>query len=56
MDMTQYNNIITTLCPFKSDKSHIINRKREKIWAPQYDMRDALKMRQVLWVTLKFLN
>ena len=44
---------LLTLCQFKSDKSHIIHKK-EKIWAPQCDMRDALKMRQVLWVTLKF--
>ena len=54
MDITLYNNIINTLCQFKSHKSHIIHKKREKIWAPQYGMRDALKMRQVLWVTLKF--
>ena len=49
MDMTLYNNIINTLCQFRSDKSHIIHiKKREKLLAPQYDMRDAFKMRQVL--------
>ena len=30
MDMTLYNNIINTLCPFKSDKSHIIHKKKRK--------------------------
>ena len=31
MDMTLYNNIINTLCQFKSDKSHIIQKKKREI-------------------------
>ena len=30
MDMTLYNNIINTLCQFKSDKSHIIHKKKRE--------------------------